>query len=306
MASLATAMNYIDHKLDPVWLMGSSAFAFRIYINETFCLSAMSIFSWDKILPEAVEQYGRTCRYISRMWHEEDVEIKRRQEAHKAIVEAIDNNTPAIVWDIKDAEWGLIVGYDDQHKKYDTMTYKGMFSYLDYEKLGRNGINILSVTIPGDANSRDKNEAIRNSLKAAVAHAEQQEWNDRPEYQDGLPAYDLWAMLFERWAMLTEAGKAENLPKNITFFAKYYAGHYYSARCYARDYLNTIKGDDSNLNNAFESYKKVALLLQPVWDNFAGKPDLSAEKLRSLSATIKSAKEFEEAGIGYIKEWLRE
>ena len=186
------------------------------------------------------------------------------------------------------------------------MTYKGMFSYLDYEKLGRNGINILSVTIPSDTNGRDKNEAIRNSLKAAVAHAEQKEWNDRPAYQDGIPAYDLWALLFERWAMLTEGGKAENLPKNISFFAKYYAGHYYSARCYARDYLEMIKGSDTNLNKAYDSYKKVAVLLQPVWDNFADSPDLSAEFLRSMSETIKSAKQSEEAGVGFIKEWLGE
>jgi hypothetical protein len=304
MASLATALNYINRKLDPVWLMGSSAFAFRIFINETFCPSAMSIFEWSATLPEAALQYGHKCDYYSRMWDEEDKEAKRRKEAHEAIVTAIDNNIPTVVWDIKNTEWGLIVGYDDNQRKYDCMTNQGMFSFLDYRKLGQNGINILSVTIPGEANSRDRDETIRNSLKAAVAHAEQKEWNKRPEYQDGLPAFDLWALLFDRWAILTKGGKAENLPKNISLFAKYYAGHYYSARCYARDYLDTIKGDDPNLNNAHESYIKVASLLKPVWNNFAEKPDLSADTLRSLSATIKSAKQSEEQGIGFIKEWL--
>ncbi len=306
MASLATALNYVDRKLDPVWLMGCSAFAFRIFINETFCPSAMSIFEWNAILPDAIKQYGHKCHYISRMWDEEDLEKERREEAHKAIKEAIDNNIPAIVWDIKETEWGLIVGYNDKSWKYDTMTCKGMFSFLPYKKLGKNGIDILSVAIPIEKSKRDKDEVIRNSLKATVAHAEQKEWNKRPEYQDGLPAFDLWALLHERWAMLIDSGRATNIPKDIPFFAKYYAGHYYSARCYARDYLDTIKGADSALNKAHESYTKVASLLQPVWDNFEDKPDLSADKLRSLSATIKSAKQSEEEGIGYIKEWLGE
>ena len=55
-ASLATALNYIDGRLDPAWLLGASGFAFRIWVNEVMCPSAMSVFDWRRILPEAVEQ----------------------------------------------------------------------------------------------------------------------------------------------------------------------------------------------------------------------------------------------------------
>ncbi len=55
MKSLATALNYVSGDFDPVWLMGSSGFAFRIFVNEHLCPSAMSIFDFSAILPEAIE-----------------------------------------------------------------------------------------------------------------------------------------------------------------------------------------------------------------------------------------------------------
>ena len=32
-----------------------SAFAFRIWVNEIFCPSAMSVFAWHRVLPEGIE-----------------------------------------------------------------------------------------------------------------------------------------------------------------------------------------------------------------------------------------------------------
>jgi len=109
MKCLATAVNYISGGLDPIWLMGSSTFAFRIVVNENLCPSAMSVFDWS-LLPEKVEQAGRKCTYISRLWDDRDREVERRNEAHDEILRAIDRGVPAIVWDIEDVEWGLIVG----------------------------------------------------------------------------------------------------------------------------------------------------------------------------------------------------
>lgn len=175
MASLATALNYICGEVDPVWLMGSSGFAFRISVSEILCPSAMSVFDWRKILPEALEQYGRRCTYVSRLWHEEELEEERRREAHEAIRSAIDRNVPAIVWDVADCEWGLITGYDDDASWYNVLTHKGQPSCLPYDRLGRNGIDILSVAIPGLPNQRGRDEVVISSLRGAVAHADQRE-----------------------------------------------------------------------------------------------------------------------------------
>ena len=78
-------------------------------------------------------------------------------------------------------------------------------SSQEFGKLGQNNIKILSVAIPGEPNQRSREEIIHNSLRAAVAHAEQKEWADRPDYANGLPAYDMWALTHERWAMILDA-----------------------------------------------------------------------------------------------------
>lgn len=304
MASLATALNYIGVDVDPAYLMGTSAFAFRIWINKIMCPSAMSIFKWSVILTEAVEQTGFHCVYIDRMWDEDDKEQEKREQARAEIIKRIDLGIPAIAWDVAKAEWGLITGYDNEKQLYSTLTYEGKPSSLPFSRLGKNGIDVLSVTIPSEPNERNRENVILNSLEAAVAHAEQKEWTDRPDYQNGLAAFDLWALLFDRWALLVEAGKNNNLPSDLPRFAVYYAEHYYSARCYARDYLNTISNGNKMLRKAALSYGKVASFIKPVWECFSNKKKLDVKTLNYLAQNVRSAKAAEEEGIKSIKEYL--
>ena len=304
MKSLATAINFIEDKLDPTWLMGSSGFAFRIWVNEVMCPSAMSIFNFSSILPEAIEQMGYHAIHISRFWNEADKESERRAQAHAAIIEGIDRGVPAIVWDIAEAEWGLITGYDLENQIYHALTHNGKPTVLSFDKLGQNGINILSVAIPGEKNQRTRDQMIRNSLIAAVNHAEQKEWTDRPKYQNGLTAYDLWASLFEKWAMIVEAGKEDSIHPEIWNFAAYYVGHYYSARCHAREYLKSIADGNDLLIKAASRYENVSLALQPVWDYFSQNRPIDAKTLHSLAEDIKSARVAEEEGIHFIKEYM--
>jgi hypothetical protein len=304
MKSLATALFYIEGKLDPIWLMGSSAFAFRIYVNKIMCPSAMSVFDFSSILPEAIEQAGYHAIHISRFWNDADKESEKRAEAHAAIIEGINRGVPAIVWDVAEAEWGLITGYDLEEKVYHTLTHKGKPAALSFDKLGRNGIDILSVAIPGEANQRSRNQIVRNALTAAVDHAEQKEWTDRPEYQNGLLAYDLWASLFEKGAMIIEAGKGNNINPDIWDFATYYAGHHYSARCYAREYLKSIANGNDLLIEAASCYENVSSALKPVWDYFSQDQQIDAKTLHSLAENIKKARVAEEEGLHLIKEYL--
>jgi hypothetical protein len=305
MASLASAIRFIAAEFDPVWLMGSSAFAFRIFVNEILCPSAMSMFNWTAILPEAIEQAGYHCDYTSRMWNENDREKQRREQAHGRIVRAIDSGIPAIAWDVAEAEWGLIVGYDNGKNEYDTVTYTGQPSALPYMKLGRNGIDILSVAIPLRPNSRRMEKIIRNSLKAAVDHADQKEWIDeRPKYQNGLAAYDLWAAALEKWALLIKAGKSDKIGRDVRFCAGYYASHYYSARCYAREYLRAVAGGNESLGRASRCYEVTASSLRPVWEFFSGKSEPHEHELLSLSARIAEARAAEKEGIELIRTYL--
>jgi len=305
MASLATALNYKSNSFDPAWLMGASGFAFRIWINETMCPSAMSIFDFRTILPEAVENAGHKCHYFSRLWDETDIEEEKRVEAQSAIIKGINDDCPAIVWDIHEAEWGLLIGYNDDKARFSALSNSGQPVYLLYNKLGKNGIDILSVSIPAEANKKSKEEIITTSLKTAVKHAEQNEWTERPKYENGLLAYDMWAQIFDRWALLIESGGIKNIGVDLVSFARYYSSHYASARCYARDYLNQISDGNNDLIQAADSYKKVADCLLEVWKQSPDRIDPEINLLRSISQNIKDTKSSEEEGIAYIKKYLK-
>jgi hypothetical protein len=269
------------------------------------CPSAMSMFSFKEILPESIEQTGYNSIYIERMWDAVDKEKEKRTEAHEAIVQAIGKGIPAIVWDIAEAEWGLVTGYNDNTNSYMTMTHEGKFVVLPYEKLGKNGIDILSVAIPGDPNKRNQDEIIINSLTAAVEHAKGNEWiDDRPKYQNGLSAFDLWASIFEKWAWIVESGKSDNIKMDLHFFARYYAGHCYSARCYARDYLEQISGENLHLKKAGLAYEKVAESLEPIWEYFVSRHKPNGSILKLFAENIIKAKTFETEGIKMLKEYI--
>lgn len=306
LASLATTLQYLDDVVDPVWLMGASGFAFRIFVNETFCPSAMSVFDWSRLLPEAVEQAGRRCVHVSRLWDEDALEAERREEAHRAIVEGMASGRPAVTWDVHDAEWGLIVGFDEGRGEYETLTSAGETSTLPFDRLGRNGIDILSVAIPGEPNGRPREEVVRRSLEAAVAHAEGREWMDRPKYQDGLAAFDLWATLYDRWALITKAGKADRLSPDLPRFARYYAGTHYGARCYARDYVERVAEGAPRLEDAAAAYSIVAAALQLVWEHARALDGAASapEGLEAVARSIREAKVAEEAAVEALRRHL--
>jgi len=69
-----------------------------------------------------------------------------------------------VAWDVHGCERGLIVGYDEGERRYATLTDQGQTHSLAYERLGKNGIDILSVAIPGEPNGRSRDEIVRNSL----------------------------------------------------------------------------------------------------------------------------------------------
>lgn len=305
LTSLATVLNHLHPTFDPVWLMGASAFAFRIWVNERFCPSAMSAFDWQVLLPEAVEQAGVTCRHISRLWHEAPLEKERLREAEDAIRASLGDGVPVVAWDISDAEWGVITGCDDEHKSYSALTHDGVASNLPYDRLGRNGIDVLSVIVPGTGNDRTREESIARSLRAALEHAEQGETLERPAYQDGLPAYDLWAGLCNRWAMLIDAGRGDQVGSEIGSRAAYLAEHIFSARCYARDYLRTLAADDDDLSHAAECYADVARLLNAIDQFFGlGRRMDDATALRDVASAIRAVRTVEKHGLMEIRRWL--
>lgn len=127
---------------------------------------------------------------------------------------------------------------------------------------------------------------------------------DRPSYQDGLPAFDQWALAYDRWALLVRTGRAANIGVDVAGFAAYNASHFYSARCYARDFLGAIADQEESLRRAETHYGEVASCLRPVWQSATNVEEPGAEDLSQMAEMIRSAKSAEENAVACLREYL--
>ncbi len=304
-ASLATALSALGEEVDLSWLMGVTGFAFRTWAHESLCPSAMNAFDWSRILPEAVRQMECDCLCVIRLWDEAQWAEARRCQAHEAVVEAIGAGRPAIAWNVLDAEWGLITGYDDDARRYRVIGVGGRRGTLAYGRLGANGVNILGVCIPWGESGRRRTETLRNSLTAALAHADQKEWVDRSRYHDGPRAYDVWATAFDRWAAKVRAGDTGNLNADLPRRAEYYARTYLPARRHARNFLRQAAGGNRELCLAADAFAGAAASLKAVWRQTPARIDEDSRLLSGIADDIRQAKAKDEEGVEHIRSALK-
>ncbi len=96
-----------------------------------------------------------------------------------------------------------------------------------------------------------------------------------------------------------------DIPDDVLVHADYYARHWYSARCYAREYLRSIGNGDENLSEAVSAYEEVASRLRPVWESCSKKErPTDKETPLGLAQCIRDAKKAEETGIESIRKYL--
>jgi len=244
--SLATAIDCAGYVVDPSWLMGSTGFAFRIWVEDRLLPSAMNSFDWEEELTGAVHRAGFGCTYIDAASDAGPAAAVRRH-AHEAILASIDRGVPAIAWDLNDPPmWGLIVGYNDHIETYETLSSWHYRMPLRYDRLGRRDVQRLSVLVLEDARADDETDILRQSLQAAVDHARGRADNPYSRIHTGLEGY-------KHWAAALEPG---TLADHELQFADYYAEMYSSFRCYARDYL--AQWDDVRLKDAGLAYARCA------------------------------------------------
>ncbi|MEN6480055.1 MAG: hypothetical protein ABFD20_10520 [Anaerolineales bacterium] len=291
-AALATALQARGDPVEPVWLMGASGWAFRIIVEKGLCPSSTSVFDWRSILPESVRNAGWECIAVTRLWDEEAVRAERQAEARAAIVAGIDAGTPAIVWDLKLPEWGVITGYDDEAQVFYGLAGDGQPATMPYAELGEREVKILSVVVPGAPNGRPRAEAVRRALETAVRHAEGGEWGDRPEYQDGLAAFEQWAR-----ALTSPIGPTHEQ-------AIYHAAHWAGARCYARDFLRGQCAGCPTLQPAADAYAKVANGLLAVWRQTVSLQHAGQSERALLAEQVREAGCYEREAIAAIKRHL--
>ncbi|MBI9012092.1 MAG: hypothetical protein JEZ08_07635 [Clostridiales bacterium] len=93
-----------------------SGFALRTIVHKDLCPSAMNVFDWY-LLQNAAENIGFQVEVISRLWHEEQLEVERREKACHVIENSLNKDRPVIVWDLSIPEWEVITESNETHYK---------------------------------------------------------------------------------------------------------------------------------------------------------------------------------------------
>jgi len=292
--SLATAIDCAGFVVDPVQLMGSSGFAFRLWVEDRLLPNAMNAFDWQTELTSAVHRAGFDCAYFESSLNGDPEDDTARRRAHDAVRRSIDSGTPAIAWDLNDPPmWGLIVGYNDHTRIYDTMSSWNYRIPLGYDRLGRRDVKRLSVLVLGEAWDPDESEVLRQILRAAVDHARGREGNPYRCCTSGLAAYDRWV------AALTPGTLADHELQ----FADYYAETFLSFRCYARDYL-LRQAHDRRLQDAGYAYGRVAAHLDTSLHLLVTHKQHPGRILEQAASCVEGAAAEERRAIEFLEAYL--
>jgi len=276
-------------------VIATSGFAFRMWVASDLCPSSTSIWEFDGQKPW-VENSGLKCEYVGRYWNQDNIEEERRLLAIKNIKASIDNNIAAICWDIGVPEWGLIIGYNDDRKIFNTIAVNGIESEIGYDQLGKREISILSVLTIVSLNNKSKISVLDSTIKLAVNHLKSKEWCSNSK---GLEAYSTLVKTFEMedtslcssWQMEYLLGTYGSL--------KYYAYKYFEkskqlklAKMYKNVYnfwiecFNLKKSIDLSIK---ENKDKILSLLNKAYEEEAKALNIMEEylKKRNLNNSIK-------------------
>jgi len=254
-------------------IVATSGFAFRMWVSSDLCVSATSIWEFDR-QKEWVENGGLTCEYVGRYWGQDEIEEARRLEATANIKRSIDSGIPAIAWDIGVPEWGLITGYDDDARQFATLDITGRSGTMPFDLLGKREIPILSVLTVTGTSGKPREEILRGTKKLAVTHLTGGEWCENAK---GLDAYP---------ALIAHVGERFN--PDASWNLEYFLGTYGALKRYAWKYFE--KAGESELAAL---YRDVHAAWQEAFDlkksRDIGMPDVRAR----IAALLGSAHEKE-------------
>jgi len=121
------------------------------------------------------------------LWHEEHLEVEKREEAHELILKS---KNPVIAWDLSAGEWELITGFDCKNESYEGISVSGEAITLPIDKLGRREIPILFVMEL--MSWQEPEDTLDKVLKVIVNHHQGNEMIAGPDYLEGYKAYDHW------------------------------------------------------------------------------------------------------------------
>lgn len=282
--SLATAVKGSPYSELYEDIIATSGFAFRMWVAEDLCPSALSIWSFAK-QKEWVENGGLICGYVERLWDQEDKEQECLDQAVELVKESIDAGIVAVSWDISGCEWGLVTGYEEESRTFATAKMDGSEETIPYEKLGKLELPILSVLTIRGRQERTQEEITKGMLALAVSHLQGEEWCDNKQ---GLEVYPALIDCINN-----------QLNEERTWNLEYYLGTYGALKKYALNYFEKY-----DLKELAESYRIVYKMWMQAFETGKSKNVLDGEVKKELVEYLQRAYEAELQAFEQMKQIL--
>ncbi|KAK8891500.1 hypothetical protein M9Y10_028710 [Tritrichomonas musculus] len=208
-------------------IIATSGFAFRMWAAEDLCPSATSIWTFHD-QKTWVENGGLLCDYVERLWDQDSIENERREQAIALIKKSIDNGIAVVSWDVSNAEWGIINGYNDSEKILSIVKVNREVTSLPFEKLGKIEIPILSVLSIIGKTDKSREEINKGMMRIASSHLRGEEWSSKNK--KGLEVYPFLIDYINK-----------KISSDVSWNLEYYIGTYASLKLYALKYFNKYK-----------------------------------------------------------------
>jgi hypothetical protein len=295
--ALTALAHYVgDKDVTYDFLMGVSGQAFRVQKwEEGWCPSAGDSGCGFNCCETAPKTLGYDIKWLG--WYEGKSEAEKFKAMGKPLMESIDTGNPGISLD---ADYGLVVGYQDGGKKF---LYR---SYFDKEgEYTAKGLPWTASVYRGKGERPDRKKMVLQSLDYALEMANKDQYGD---YFSGFKAYDEWI-----GALVDEPAFKKMSAEDVKGAAHANAFCYASlidARSAAARYIGSVKDDlgpeaAPHLLAAAETYDSIAQKLRKgevVYSWEVGKKPWTPEMRRSEAVLLKSAASMEKQAIAELKQ----
>jgi hypothetical protein len=123
---------------------------------------------------------------------------EKQKEAWEKTRESIDNNIPCYGWELEQAEFYVVTGYDDTGYYYKGPGIEGEKGPKSWQELGSSDIGIVEMygIVPGQR--ADDAVTVKEALEFALKHARNPGGWVHPGYHSGLSGFDVWIDTVEK------------------------------------------------------------------------------------------------------------
>jgi hypothetical protein len=290
-------LNFLKKKVSTGWLYGGTGHAFIINIARDLCPSGIT--AWKpSMLFELAPNLGYKVEGVFSLKDHPSFQ-KEQEKAWAYAKECIDKEIPCYGWELEEAEYYVINGYNDVGYFYSGPSHDEGTGPRPWGDVGTSQIGVLEIYSVHLTESVSPVKAIRESIERVLYHASNPPDIIFPNYKSGLAGYDLWIAAIEDGTALA-MGHAYN------------AAVWAECRKYAVEFLKEakryVKGDAKQiLDEAQNAYEISASKLDHIHKEYPFSLNLEQEDLgiddrthRTVQALIR-AKDAEKNGLILLK-----